>query len=72
MEMCLKLERVKRFPLMNKYIFLNEENITELRTVFLLFKVRNDLVKILFFRLVGDNIISNNTKTPSVLALETE
>ena len=52
MEMCLKLERVKRFPLMSKYIFLNEENITELRTVFLLFKVRNDLVKILFFRLV--------------------
>ena len=72
MEMCLKLERVKRFPLMNKYIFLNDENITELGTLFMLFKVCNDLFNISFLRLVDDNIISNNTKTPSVFALKTE
>lgn len=38
MEMCLKLERVKRFPLMNKYLFLNDENVTELGTLFMLLK----------------------------------
>lgn len=72
MKMCLKLERVKRFPLMNKYLFLNDENITELGTLFMLFKVWNDLFKIPFLRLVDDNIISYNIKTPSALALKSE
>ena len=72
MEMCLKLERVKRFPLMNKYLFLNDENITELGTLFMLFIVCNDLFKIPLLRLVDDNIISNHIKTPSVFALKTE
>ena len=44
--MCLKLERVKRFLLMNKYLFLNDENITELGTLFMLFKVCNDFFNI--------------------------
>lgn len=51
MEMGLKLERVKRFPLMNKYLFLNDETITELGTLFMLFKVCDDLFKIPFLRL---------------------
>lgn len=72
MEMCLKLERVNRFPLMNKYLFLNDENVTELGTLFMLFKVCNYLFNIPFLRLVDDNIISNNIKTPSVFALKTE
>ena len=72
MEMCLKLERVKRFPLMKKYLFLNDENVTELGTLFMLFKVCNYLFNIPFLRLVDDNIISNNIKTPSVFALKTE
>lgn len=72
MKMCLKLERVKRFPLMNKYLLLNDENITELGTLFMLFKVWNDLFKIPFLRLVDDNIISNNIKPPSALALKSE
>lgn len=57
---------------MNKYLFLNDENITELGTLFMLFIVCNDLFKIPFLRLVDDNIISNNIKTPSVFALKTE
>ena len=72
MEMCLKLESVKRFPLMNKYLFLNDENVTELGTLFMLFKVCNYLFNIPFLRLVDDNIISNDIKTPSVFALKTE
>ena len=72
MEMCRKLERVKRFPLMNKYLFLNDENVTGLGTLFMLFKVCNYLFNIPFLRLVDDNIISNNIKTPSVFALNTE
>ena len=49
--MGLKLERVKRFPLMNKHLFLNDETITELGTLFMLFKVCDDLFKIPFLRL---------------------
>ena len=56
---------------MNKYLFLNDENVTELGTLFMLFKVCNYLFNIPFLRLV-DNIISNNIKTPSVFALKTE
>ena len=72
METCLKLERVKRFPLMNKYLFLNDENITELGTLFMLFKLCNDLFKITFLRLADDKIISNNITTASMFALKTE
>lgn len=57
---------------MNKYLFLNDENVTELETLFMLFKVCNYLFNIPFLRLVDDNIISNNIKTPSVFALKTE
>lgn len=57
---------------MNKYLFLNDENVTELGTLFMLFKVCNYLFNIPFLRLVDDNIISNNIKTPSVFALKTE